>query len=57
MTCFCTDPKYDISLQRLPKRDIEGKGIMKVNILHKNSRYLAGVTIFSNMLYEKVSSV
>ena len=52
-----TDPKYEISLQILPKRDIEGKGIMKGNIVHKNSRSLVGVAIFQNMLYDKVSSV
>ena len=52
-----TDPKYEISLQILPKRDMEGKGVMKGNIVHENSRSLSGVTIFSNMLYEKVSSV
>ena len=52
-----TDPKYEISLQILPKRDMEGKGVMKGNIVHENSRSLSGVTIFSNMLYGKVSSV
>ena len=52
-----TDPKYEISLQILPKRDIEGKGIMKGNIVHKNSRSLVGVAIFKNVLYDKVSSV
>ena len=57
MTCFCTDPKYDISLQRLPKRDMEGNDIMKGNIVHKNIRYLVSVDIFSNLLYDKLSSV
>ena len=52
-----TDPKYDISLQILPKRDIEGNGIMKGNIVHKNSRSLVGVANFQNMLYGKVFSV
>ena len=41
-----TDPKYEISIQILPKRDIEGKGIMKGNIVHKNSRPLVGVAVF-----------
>ena len=54
---FWTDPKYEISIQILTKRDIYGKGVTKVNTVHKNSRYLVGVTIFSNMLYDKVSSV
>ena len=54
---FWTDPKYQISIQILPKRDIKGKGIMKGNIVHKNSKYLVGVDIFSNVLYEKLSSV
>ena len=52
-----TDPKSEISLQILPKIDIEVKGIMKGNIVHNNSISLSGVTIFSNMLYGKVSSV
>ena len=52
-----TDPKFEISLQILLKRDMEGKGIMKGKTFHKNSRYLAGVSILSNMLYGKVSSV
>ena len=30
---------------------------MKGNIVHKNSRSLVGVSIFQNMLYDKVSSV
>ena len=54
---FWTDPKYEISLQRLPKRDMEGNDIMKGNIVHKNSISLAGVAIFSNVLYYTVSSV
>ena len=54
---FCTDPKYEISLQSLPKRFMEVNGIIKGNIVHKNSRYLVDVTIFSNLLYDEVSSV
>ena len=54
---FWTDPKYEISLQRLPKRDMEGNDIMKGNIVHKNIRYLVSVDIFSNLLYDKLSSV
>ena len=54
---FWTDPKYEISIQILPKIDMEGKDITKGKIVHKNSRYLVGVDIFSNLLYEKLSSV
>ena len=54
---FWTDPKYEISLKILSNRDIEGKGIMKGNIVHKNIRYLVSVDIFSNLLYDKLSSV